>query len=526
MKTINPAQLGELGRIRPQTIIKGTTPSPKISFNGGSNQYKKNQILLVTSSILATILAMPPNNLGLLGYISLVGLIKVSAECVSNKEAFIYGFAYGALTTLGINLWVLNLSIIGWLASIWVGLFPALFCVLIRDSKPKFYTPIWWSACWVSIEILRTSIIPFGWNPLSSLTSNIYLLQNCAWGSQYIVSFAICLSSGTLALCLFRTRTINKIISLTIAASIFALLFLFGLYRVSKTEKLVSSGENLELIPMTIMSSKEPFTPTLNGRWTILENHVRRTKEGNSPYLNIWPESIGFALFCHQPSWDLIKTLVQEIPGPLLLTPSYPDGDKIYNSSILLEDMGETAQLYKKRFLTPIGEYVPPFIPNSWTYSRRHPSPKDGDLTMLVTDNAGTRPYRIGVLICLEETLSIAAKQTLAQGAEIFISPSNHGDTGASCAYQQERMAQIRAIETCTPLVRIGNIGTSNVFDSIGREVFRSQTEKMHNIKVPLLKNKSPIFSERYLSAQQIVTAIFIILALIGFLSKTYNKRN
>lgn len=320
-----------------------------------------------------------------------------------------------------------------------------------------------------------------------------------------------------------RANLRSKVFSLALSISILTTLLFFGYNRLKNIEEL--RKEDIEQIPMTIMSSKEPFTPTLEGRWTILENHIRRTKEAKSPYLNIWPESIGFALLSHQPSWDAITTLANEVPGPLLLTPSYPYENKIYNSSILLENQAREAQIYKKRFLTPIGEYIPSFVPKSLVYSQRHPGDQSGDLTMLVTDNAGTRPYRIGMLICLEEAISKAAKQSLAQGAEIFISPSNHGDTGKDCALQQERMGQLRAVETCTPLVRVGNIGASNIFDFAGREIFRNEGEKMSNVQVPILKDRSKIFPNIYLKTQEAMLWIFISIFAIGLFSNLAHKK-
>jgi apolipoprotein N-acyltransferase len=465
---------------------------------------------------------MPPHSLGILGLIALTGLIKICSETKSHKRALTYGLIYGVLTTWGISLWVLNLSIIGWLCSLWVGIFPAIFSLLIANTQKKWWSPIWWSSCWVTIEALRTTIIPFGWNPLSSLTNNIYILQNAAWGSQYIISFMMCLVSATLALLLLKTERKSKIIASIITITLLTLSIQFGYSRLQKSDSLPENA--VESIPMTIMSSKEPFTRTLGGRWTILENHIRRTKEANSPYLNIWPESMGFALLCHQPAWDEIKNLALEIPGPLLLTPAYPHKDKIYNSSILLEKNATEAQIYKKRFLTPIGEYVPSFVPKEWIYSQRHPGNQNGDLSMLVTDAAGTRPYRIGMLVCLEETLSKAAWQTVDQGADVLISPSNHGDTGRDCALQQERMAQIRAIETCTPLVRIGNIGASNVFDYLGRETWRDEGERMSNVSIPLLKNKNILFPQTYRLTQTTIIWVFAFIFAIGMLTNIKKK--
>jgi apolipoprotein N-acyltransferase len=129
------------------------------------------------------------------------------------------------------------------------------------------------------------------------------------------------------------------------------------------------------------------------------------------------------------------------------------------------------------------------------------------------------------MLICLEEAISKAAKQSLAQGAEIFISPSNHGDTGKDCALQQERMGQLRAVETCTPLVRVGNIGASNIFDFAGREIFRNEGEKMSNVQVPILKDRSKIFPNIYLKTQEAMLWIFISIFAIGLFSNLAHKK-
>lgn len=489
-----------------------------------SSKSKENQAsLYIAISIVFSSLAMPPYGYSFLGYVALFGLIRASINASSTKRALAYGLIYGFLSSLIINSWILNLSIIGWLASTWLSIFPALFSLLIAKSKKSFYSPLWWASVWVSLEALRTLIIPFGFNPLSSSTNSLALLQNAAWGSGYIISFALVLSSGTLALLTTPASKRDKLLATIIGLLVYGLLLGYGSYRLNKSEEL----NDIEKIPMAIMSSQIPFSRDLGNRWQSLEDKIEVTENLNSAYLNVWAESIGFALLTHQPSWDKVSDLALKIPGPLLLTSSFPIEDKIYNTSILIENSGKDAQLYRKRFLTPIGEYIPSFIPKSWISNRRHPGNQDGHLTMLVSDGAKTRPYRIGVLVCLEETLSIAAKDSLSQGAEIFISPSNHGDTLESCALQQEAMARIRAIECATPLVRIGNMGKSNVYDSLGKKVWESSGEgiKMSVVQVPILRERQDLFPNNYLKIQDWTLYILVFGFVIGLLTKKNNTK-
>lgn len=142
---------------------------------------------------------------------------------------------------------------------------------------------------------------------------------------------------------------------------------------------------------------------------------------------------------------------------------------QVFNSAVLVgPDMG-IIERYDKRHLLAFGEYIPlqkyfPFL--------RHISPTIGNLTAgsggVVTLPTG---IRLGPLICYEDILVAAARQSVQQGAQILVNLTNDVWFGPTRApYQHRTLAAFRAIEHRVYLLRVTNTGLTSVIDALGRE--------------------------------------------------------
>jgi apolipoprotein N-acyltransferase len=414
------------------------------------------------------------------------------------------------------GFWLTKVTFIGWIASTWMAIFPILFALLITNKGLGALSPIWWSSCWITLEGIRTHLIPFGWNPTASMTSDLALLQSASWGSQWIIGFVILLTNATIAFCIKRRNKPEIMNALLVWVVILLPLWAVGKGRLASPKYNFPERE----IKVNIITNNIPYTEDLEKRWEILQANIKKTKETNNGYLTIWPESIGFVLLGHQAIWDSVKEMAQNVKGPILLTPLYPKGDKIYNSSILLENSGRDAQIYKKRHLTPVGEYLPDFVSKRLKIGKRHPGDDALNSTILIENSGQDMPYRAGMLICLEETISKAAHKRVSEGAELLISPSTHGDTGYSCAKQQAAMGRLKAIETGKTLIRSGNIGGSSVFDGLGRKIWSSDEDGIATVTVPILKVNLTNAQEK----QNMTYWAIVLVFVVGLLQKTLTQ--
>jgi len=468
---------------------------------------------LVIASGVATSLALPPYGIEGLAWVCLAPMMYICWKEDNWKGGFKYGLIYGVVLLLTMSLWVANVTIIGWLVSTWLSIFPAAFGAIIAGRNLGAVTPLWWGSAWITIEGIKTTLRPFGWNPTASLTNELTILVNAAWGGQWVVGLALATVSGTIAYCTGVKKTKERVNSLLLC-----LVFLAPLYTLG-SEKLARDILK-ENVHMNIVTNEVPFTPCLEKRWEILDKNIKLTETEKSENITIWPESIGFVLLGHQAVWDRVREMCSKVPGPILLTPSYPQGDKIYNSSILLEKEGTEAQIYKKRHLTPLGEHIPEFIAQRLRVGKRMPGDDKENSTLLVENSGEDRPYRIGMLICLEETMSDAAHRRVRDGAELLVSPSNHGDTGFGCAQQQESMGRLRAIETGKTLVRVGNMGGSSVYDGLGKKVWSTKTAGIDRVEIPILKLENP-----HGELKQTLTYLIVALGfIVGLWFANYNK--
>jgi apolipoprotein N-acyltransferase len=77
---------------------------------------------------------------------------------------------------------------------------------------------------------------------------------------------------------------------------------------------------------------------------------------------------------------------------------------------------------------------------------------------------------KIGVFICYESIFPDEVRQSIAQGAQVFVNISNDGWYGDSGAYAQHlRQARLRAVENARWLLRDTNTGVTSVIDPYGR---------------------------------------------------------
>jgi apolipoprotein N-acyltransferase len=146
--------------------------------------------------------------------------------------------------------------------------------------------------------------------------------------------------------------------------------------------------------------------------------------------------------------------------------------DGRYNAMFAVYPDGSVdEEIYFKRNLVPFGEYVPwrPFI--------EAVLPILSDINMLSHDfTAGTdsalidTPYgRIGGLICFDSIYERLTLDSVRDGAELLVIPTNDSwFTDSAAVYMHSAQARLRAIESGKWIVRAADTGISSVIDPRG----------------------------------------------------------
>lgn len=200
---------------------------------------------------------------------------------------------------------------------------------------------------------------------------------------------------------------------------------------------------------------------------------------GKRPDMILWPETSVPFFFTDRP--DALAALGEMLePGQMLIAGAMREEKastaasqpRYYNSVIAINDTGEIVDAVDKVHLVPFGEY----IPFSEVFSSL-------GLEQLVAGpmnlSAGNERHAISLasgiralpFICYEIIFPDIVAVDVAS-SDIMVNVTNDawfGDTPGP--YQHFRQAQLRAVETGSPLVRAANTGISGVVDARGQIV-------------------------------------------------------
>ncbi len=165
--------------------------------------------------------------------------------------------------------------------------------------------------------------------------------------------------------------------------------------------------------------------------------------------------------------------------------------DHQFNSAYLVDATGTRART-DKIFLTPFGETMPIISNWDWLEQQLLALGADGMTFDLDTADAPTRmvlhaacgDITVGVPICFEITAPWASRRIAFDGGtravSLLVNISNDGWFSTSLAGRRQHLqvAQLRAIELATPVLRCVNTGMSASIDAQGRVLERLPPQK------------------------------------------------
>ncbi len=211
----------------------------------------------------------------------------------------------------------------------------------------------------------------------------------------------------------------------------------------------------------------------------IMNAHLRATnliKPGTDPDVVVWPEGSA--------EWDPAKWPVLEeqfdalsarLGAPLLLGSSTERDGKAYQSEYVWPSTGGLRQVFDKRNPVPFGEYVPDrevydkIVPGLIGLIERDLQPGTGPAVLGLTTRDG-RSAPVGVAICYDIIDDALGRESVREGAQWLVSPTNNADFGRTDELDQQiSFARLRAVETGRALVQVSTVGHTAAFGPDGR---------------------------------------------------------
>lgn len=333
------------------------------------------------------------------------------------------------------------------------------------------------AAIWVGVEWLRGYLFTgFPWNLLGyAWAFSSEMSQLASLGGVYGLSFLTILMATSLVYIAGR-RPVERNIALSIYL-IAAFCWLWGKEHLKSPEVISSPPLAIRLVQPSIPQTLkwDPAQKEAN-----LQKLLDMTVQPSHLPLKaiIWPES-AISFFLEQdPARRFL--IAESLPkGAYLFTGGLRRTDStplsIWNSLLVLNDMGDIVTHYDKSHLVPFGEYLPFRAFLDGIFGK-------GSIKKItagtVDFTAGSGPTTLPLpelpsfsgLVCYEVIFPRAVINPTQSRPGWIINVTNdawYGNT--SGPYQHLEAARFRAIEEGIPLVRAANSGVSAVFDAYGQ---------------------------------------------------------
>lgn len=400
------------------------------------------------------------------------------------RGAFGYGFVFGVAFFLPLLTWLLDFLGPGFGPWPWLGLAMALSVYLGFGGALATVVwrlplgPLWAALVIIALETPRTWF-PFGgfpWGRVAFSQPEGAFLSLASVGGAPLVGLAVVLTGfGLAALCLRVKDSFPSLPSPSmpppppsvVVAAVLTLAPVVAGLAVWPT--VGTEAQDGELTVATVQGNAPDIGLALEGRRDELrDNHLAESArlleelKANKTKLDllIWPET-AMAMRTGDYGVDqMVRSFgVQAIIGALV---RLPDGSA-QNSALVWDPVTGPGQRYAKQQLVPFGEYVParelaklvtPFVD-----SVANMTPGDGANAALSV--AGTK---VGVFICYETAFDYPGRESVADGAELLVVPTNNAWYGpGEMSYQQLAMSRLRAVEHGRAVIVSATSGVSAI---------------------------------------------------------------
>lgn len=414
-----------------------------------------------------------------LGWFFGIGLFGAGASWVFQS---MHGFANAPfiLAAFLTSLFVLGLAL-------QIALF-GLIVSFFNQSLVILRLLVVYPAAWVLVEWIRGWLFTgFPWLYLGHSQIDTWFAHYTPLGGSLLVSWVTAVIAGALVT-VFAAHNAERFHKVKLPAAnyvrvaeplshwnrgiaVFLVLALTATgWLLSMKDWVVPSGDSLKvsLIQANIAQEKK-WLP--ENKVPTVELYMKLTRENWDSDLIIWPETAipgrfgdfnDFVLApMHQEAFDKNTNIVM---GGFHET----ETGQFKNSTIVLGDDVDEVDLYSKRHLVPLGEYIPLLKHLQWL-SKWMDIPYD-NLSIGNEDGLQTiGKYRAQMSICYEDAFGEEIIRDLPE-ANYLINVTNDGwFTGSLEPYQHMQIARFRALETGRYLLRSTNTGVSGIISQRGK---------------------------------------------------------
>ncbi len=395
------------------------------------------------------------------------------------------GFGLGVLA--GLAFFVPTLS---W-SGIYVGTLPWLALAAVQAAfvglvgaasalgQRTGVRPLVVALAWVLSEALRDRV-PYGgfpWVRLAFSQADSPLGRLAALGGAPVVTFAVALAGGALALALWSVRPASRhprrpraALAGVAAAAVVGAGLLVPVPTDGPPARVLAVQGNVA----------RPGLDFNAERREVLDNHVAQTlaalrPPGATPDLVVWPENASDIdptrnVDAHQQIMRATDAAgVPLLLGGLLAEPA----PRVSNVSLLYEPGQGLVQRYVKQHPVPFAEYMP-----HRQFFRMFSSAVD---LLQVEQVAGTEPGLFavptrsgselvaGVSICFEVAYDELVRTNVREGANLLVVQTNNATFGYTAESEQQlAISRIRAIEHGRSVVHVSTVGVSGLITPDG----------------------------------------------------------
>ncbi|MGO1306649.1 MAG: apolipoprotein N-acyltransferase [Microbacterium gubbeenense] len=209
-------------------------------------------------------------------------------------------------------------------------------------------------------------------------------------------------------------------------------------------------------------------------RYDVLDAQLQATEEavGVDPDLVVWPEGgVGLDPLDDANAAAVLDRATRMVGAPILLNAAVPDGDLVFNRSMLWT-AGGVEQSHDKRYPVPFGEYVPDrglyekIVPSLIGMIGREYEPGTDSPVMDIDG------VQAALAICFDVLFDQHIEEGISGGAQVLIFQTNNADfRGTDENLQQLAFARMRAIESGRSVVNVSTVGTSQVIAPDGTTI-------------------------------------------------------
>ena len=439
--------------------------------------------LIAVGAGLLGLLAFPRFGIWPLAFAS-VASFSVVVHGRRARQAAWLGLIYGATCFVPMIHWTgVYVGAAPWLilAAAEAGYFAGLGAVLSMVQRLPF-APFWIGSSWVLEELVRDRW-PFGgfpWGRLAFSQAESPLRWVAALGGAPLVTFAVALGGGGLAMLLLNARE-RAWRPIAFGAAVLAAVPLAGLVLGAVLRPAPDSHGKTTTVAVVQGSVPDRGLAFEDRARQVLDNHVSETmklaaeiKAGTQPQpsLVVWPEnSSDVDPYTDTTAADEITRAVRAVGVPILvgaiLDGPGPKHDR--NVGILWSPTTGPGATYTKRHPVPFAEYMPLRSLATAISSKANLVERD----MVAGHGNGLLkggPFPIGDVICFEVAYDELVRSSVQAGAQFLVIQTNNatfGRTGET--YQQLAMSQLRAVEHGRAVAQVSTTGVSALIGPDGQ---------------------------------------------------------